>query len=121
MDAMISESKTKQEENELKLMKENIELMSLDQITDGIEGTLKNLEDFNMFDNVPKEETQDTKSITGDTSKAPTGILNTTNVDPNLFAQAPANTTTNQGLTQVENALLSDEEKAIRLRQRGLA
>ena len=102
-------------------MKENIELMSLDQITDGIEGTLKNLEDFNMFDNVPKEETQDTKSITGDTSKAPTGILNTTNVDPNLFAQAPANTTTNQGLTEVENALLREDEKILRLRQRGLA
>jgi len=121
MDAMISESKTKQEENELKLMKENIELMSLDQITDGIEGTLKNLEDFNMFDNVPKEETQDTKSITGDTSKAPTGILNTANVNPNLFAQAPANTTTNQGLTEVENALLREDEKILRLRQRGLA
>ena len=27
----------------------------------------------------------------------------------------------NQGLTAVENALLSDEEKQIRLRQRGLA
>jgi len=27
----------------------------------------------------------------------------------------------NQGLTQIENALLSEEEKQIRLRQRGLA
>jgi hypothetical protein len=33
----------------------------------------------------------------------------------------PAPGTMNQGLTAVENALLSDEEKQIRLRQRGLA
>ncbi len=121
LDMMISDSQTKQEENEFKLMKETIELLSLDQITDGVDGTIKSFENFNMLDNVPKEETQDTESITGDTSQAPTGILNTANVNPNLFAQAPVNTTTNQGLTEVENALLSDEEKTIRLRQRGLA
>ena len=33
--------------------------------------------------------------------------------------QAPGNM--NQGLTAIENALLSEEEKAIRLRSRGLA
>jgi len=121
LDMMISDSQTKQEENEFKLMKETIELLPLDQITDGVDGTIKSFENFNMLDNVPKEETQDTESITGDTSQVPTGILNTANVNPNLFAQAPANTTTNQGLTEIENALLSDEEKAIRLRSRGLA
>ena len=36
-------------------------------------------------------------------------------------SQMPAPGTMNQGLTAVENALLSDEEKQIRLRQRGLA
>jgi len=36
-------------------------------------------------------------------------------------AAMPAPGTMNQGLTAVENALLSDEEKQIRLRQRGLA
>jgi hypothetical protein len=36
-------------------------------------------------------------------------------------ATLPAPGTMNQGLTAVENALLSDEEKQIRLRQRGLA
>ena len=121
LDMMISDSQTKQEENEFKLMKETIELLSLDQITDGVDGTIKSFENFNMLDNVPKEETQDTESITGDTSQAPTGILNTANVNPNLFAQAPANTTTNQGLTEVENALLREDEKILRLRQRGLA
>ena len=33
----------------------------------------------------------------------------------------PAAGAMNQGLTNTENALLSDEEKQIRLRQRGLA
>ena len=33
----------------------------------------------------------------------------------------PATGTMNQGLTPVENALFSEEEKQIRLRQRGLA
>ena len=36
-------------------------------------------------------------------------------------AAMPAAGAMNQGLTSVENALLSDEEKQIRLRQRGLA
>jgi len=36
-------------------------------------------------------------------------------------AAIPASGTLNQGLTNTENALLSDEEKQIRLRQRGLA
>ena len=35
-------------------------------------------------------------------------------------AMAPAPGITNQGLTPIENALLSEEEKQIRLRQRGL-
>ena len=118
MDAMISESKTKQEENEFKLMKENIELMSLDQIKEGVEGTLQSLEDFNIMDNVPKQETQETENITGNTSQLPSSNLVTPNVNPNLFAQGQ---TTNQGLTQTEQALLSPEEQQIRLRSRGLA
>jgi len=36
-------------------------------------------------------------------------------------AAMPAAGTMNQGLTNTENALLSEEEKQIRLRQRGLA
>ena len=44
------------------------------------------------------------------------------NVNTNLFAQAPSGLASlNQGLTVTENALLDDEEKAIKLRQRGLA
>ena len=48
--------------------------------------------------------------------------ISTPNVNTNLFAQAPSGLATlNQGLTPIENALLDDEEKAIKLRQRGLA
>jgi len=48
--------------------------------------------------------------------------LTVPNVNTNLFAQAPTGVASlNQGLTVTENALLDDEEKAIRLRLRGLA
>ena len=44
------------------------------------------------------------------------------NVNTNLFAQAPSGLATlNQGLTPIENALLREDEKILRLRQRGLA
>ena len=44
------------------------------------------------------------------------------NINPNLFARAPSGIATlDKGLTPTESALLDDEEKAIRLRQRGLA
>ena len=39
----------------------------------------------------------------------------------NVVQTAQASSVMNQGLTQTENALLSDEEKQIRLKQRGLA
>ena len=44
----------------------------------------------------------------------------TPQVDPNLMTQAPQEIT-QTGLTHTENALLSNEEKAMRLRQRGMA
>ena len=44
------------------------------------------------------------------------------NVNPSLFAQAPTGIATlNQGLTPTESAFLREEDKQIRLRQRGLA
>ena len=59
----------------------------------------------------------------GAQAKAPTDI-GTPTIDPNLLGKGP-NTinnvgVTSTGLTQTENALLSNEEKAIRLRQRGI-
>ena len=44
----------------------------------------------------------------------------TPQIDPNLMTQGPQNIT-QTGLTHTENALLSNEEKAMRLRQRGLS
>ena len=40
---------------------------------------------------------------------------------PNVQTQQPAQVATNTGLTPTENALLSEEEKQITLRNRGLA
>ena len=59
----------------------------------------------------------------GAQAKAPMDI-NTPKIDPSLLGKGP-NTINNveitrTGLTETENALLSNEEKAIRLRQRGI-
>ena len=59
----------------------------------------------------------------GAQAKAPMDI-NTPKIDPSLLGKGP-NTINNvgvtrTGLTQTENALLSQEEKSIRLRQRGI-
>ena len=118
LDAAISDSKTKQEENELKLMRESIEDLSLDNLKKGLEETLDSSQEFLNMNNVPKQETQETGNITDDTSQLPQSNLVTPSVNPNLFAQGQ---TTNQGLTQTEQALLSPEEQQIRLRSRGLA
>ena len=52
----------------------------------------------------------------------PTPNLTTPNVNPTLLTQAPTGIATlNQGLTPSESAFLREEDKQIRLRQRGLA
>ena len=60
----------------------------------------------------------------GAQAKAPMDI-GTPKIDPNLLGKGSNMTNnasvTSTGLTQTEYALLSNEEKAIRLRQRGLA
>jgi hypothetical protein len=49
------------------------------------------------------------------------GNLQTPGVNPALMSQVmPSNNTMETGLTPTEQALLSDEEKGIRLRQRGM-
>ena len=73
-----------------------------------------------MDDFETKEDTQLAETITQPTRA--TQPLLTTNINPNLFAKAPTGIATlNQGLTPTEQALLSPEEQAIRLRSRGLA
>ena len=52
--------------------------------------------------------------------KSQTALPPTPGIDAQQFAQATQNIT-QTGLTHTENALLSNEEKAIKLRQQGLA
>ena len=57
--------------------------------------------------------------FTGQKSQTP--LPPTPGVDANQFAKANQNISPRTGLTQTESALLSNEEKAMRLRQRGQA
>jgi hypothetical protein len=125
MDAMISDSQTKQEENDFKLMRETIELMPLSEIKKGIEDTLNSGQ---QFLNMNKEEpapnnADDMSSIKDDTSQLQTPPLETVGVNPasfdnTLLAQGTVDKT---GLTPSEQEFLDDEEKAFKLRERGYA
>ena len=53
-------------------------------------------------------------------SKSQTPLPPTPGVNPQLVTQATQNITPT-GLTHTENALLRDDEKAMRLKQRGMA
>jgi len=125
IDAMISDSQTKEEENNFKLMRENIELTPLDQIKKGVEDTLNSSRNFlNMNeDNEEKpapSNADDMTSIKDNKSQLPppppldTVGINPASFDNKIMAQ---NAT---GLTQSEQAFLDDEEKAMRLNQRGM-
>ena len=115
LDAMISDSQTKQEENELSLYKEFIENTPLEEIKKEIDDTLESSQEFLSLDNV-KDEEAPVKEIP---KIEPQSLPITPSVNPNLMSSLP--TTSNQGLTPTEQALLSPEEQAIRLRSRGLA
>ena len=125
IDGAISDSQTSQEANEFKSLRNSIENLSLESIKSGnllqgAEETLESAGEFLNMNNVPEEEQeQEVENITGDTSQMARPPLETPNINPNLMTQTTG--PMNQGLTAVENALLSDEEKAIRLRSRGLA
>ena len=120
IDAMISESTTAQEKNDFKLMRENIELMSLDQIKDDVNDAVESTQEFLKFEKIPEKKEE--KNIINNTSKLPISQLSTPNVNENLLAKAPISTGINAtGLTPTELGLLSPEEQAIRLRQRGMA
>jgi hypothetical protein len=72
-----------------------------------------NLSDFGI------EEVQETKPFDPFTSALPSTPMPSGEVIQTAAVQAPG--VMNQGLTMTENALLSEEEKQIRLRSRGLA
>ena len=119
LDALISDSQTQIEKNELSLYKEFIETTPLEEIKKGIDDTLESSQEFLSLDNVKDEE----KPTSDDQSQLPTPQLNTPNLDANLLAGTATQPSgiTASGLTPTELGLLSPEEQAIRLRQRGMA
>ena len=98
-------------------------------LDDYTKDTIKDLQD--LMDDIPLNQPWRIKPknwIRGDKKfELPKGfeparapLLNTPPVDARQFTQAPQNIT-QTGLTQTETALLSNEEKAMRLKQRGMA
>ena len=69
---------------------------------------------------IPKSEQDsniDEITETGDTSQLPPPHLESPNINPEAFTPAAIN----QGLTSSEHAFLDEEEKVMRLRERGMA
>ena len=99
--------------------------MPLDQIKKGLQDTIESSQEFLNMNDETGEDTEQTQSIEGDTSQLPiTRVppLQTANVNPNLLAQAPPGVQTlASGLTPTESAFLREDEKVLKLRQRGLA
>ena len=126
IDAMISDSQTKEEENNFKLMKENIELTPLDQIKKGVEDTLNSSRNFlNINDDNAEEpapsNADDMTSIKDNKSQLPPPApLDTVGANPAFFnnkimAQAPSG---DSRLSASDQAFLDNEEKA--MRERGI-
>ena len=125
MDALISDSRNRIEKNELSLYREHLELMPLSEIKKGVEDTLKSSEEFlNMNrDSDVEEPVQDNKTV----PKLPTDLRpikddqsflpESPHINPEAFNPTPIN----QGLTASEHAFLDEEEKVMRLKERGMA
>ena len=127
MDALISESRNKIEKNELSLYREYLELMPLSEIKKGVEDTLESSEEFlnmNQDSDVEspnvEEPVQENRNLPQDNK---TFLPETPGVNPAFFNTATMNqgVADNTGLTSSEHAFLDDQEKMMRLRQRGMA
>ena len=123
IDGMISDSQTKEEENNFKLMREEIELMPLDEIKKGIEDTLNSSQQFlNMNSDVEEpvveEPVQDNKIVPELPKDDQSFLPSSPNVNPAAFSVASIDQT---GLTPSENAFLDEQEKVMKLRERGIA
>ena len=126
MDALISESRNKIEKNELSLYREHLELMPLSEIKKGVEDTLESSEEFlNMNRDVDvespdvEEPVQENRNLPQDNRT----LLETPGVNPAFFNAGIMNqgVADDTGLTSSEHAFLDDQEKMMRLRQRGYA
>ena len=88
----------------------------------GARGTIKAMEGAFKSQSLYGDFNIDLENFLPDTDpEGQSALPNTPMPDQNVVQTAQAPGVMNQGLTQVENALLSEEEKQIRLRQRGLA
>ena len=125
IDAAISDSTTKQEENDFRSLRELIENLSVDDLKKGAEETLESSQEFLNMNEETGGDTEQIQSIEGDTSQIPVRRvppLQTANVNPNLLAQAPTGVQTlASGLTPTDSAFLREDEKRLKLRQRRLA
>ena len=128
MDALISDSQNKIEKNELSLYREYLELMPLSEIKKGVEENIKSSQQFlNMDESSDVEEIvpsniNDMSSIKDNRSQLPTPPLQTPGINPASFDKTimAQGTVDQTGLTPSELAFLDDEEKAMRLNQRGM-
>ena len=95
----------------------------LEELRESIQEDLQGkvpVQQFPTMDDIGITEEQPQQLATQPT--LPTPNLTTPNVNPTLLNQAPTGIATlNQGLTPSESAFLREEDKQIRLRQRGLA
>jgi len=126
IDAMISDSQTKEEENNFKLMRETIELLPLEDIKKSVEDTINsgsqylNMNKDNAEEPAPSN-TDDMTSIKDNTSQLPppppldTVGVNPASFDNKIMAQAPSG---DSKLSASDQAFLDDEEKA--MRERGI-
>ena len=126
MDALISDSRNKIEKNELSLYREHLELMPLSEIKKGVEDTLKSSEEFLNMNQSPDTKIPDVEEPVQDNRNLPQNnrtSLETPGVNPALFNTATMNqgTAGQTGLTASEHAFLDEQEKVMRLRQRGIA
>ena len=133
IDAMLSESQNKIEKNELSLYREYIELLPVEEIKKELDEGLPAFTEDYLNKNSKKEPLKDDKKvpelptnlqpINDNRSQLPTPPLQTPGINPASFdKRIMAQGTVDQtGLTSSELAFLDDEEKAMRLRQRGMA
>ena len=120
IDAMISDSQTKIEANNFNLYKNYLDEIPLIELEKELEDDTAPLSrNYFNYDKFSGEEQTSAASASPPQVDISTPPLETPNINPNLMSRVTG--PMNQGLTPTEQALLSPEEQAIRLRSRGLA
>ena len=119
IDGMISNSGTKQEENDFKMYKEYIELIPTEELKKELEEGLPVFtEDYLKKDSDVEEPVQDNKIVPELPKDDQSFLPSSPNINPAAFSVASIDQT---GLTASENAFLDEQEKVMKLRERGIA